>query len=428
MKKLLTFLLLTIMVVTMAACSGTANAGSTSQTIITASDSAEPAQQTSAIASAPITSDYEPDDLTVSMNDADTTVIRLEGGSIAVEGSGVSVSGKIATVTAAGVYNIQGTLNDGQIMVDTQDAGTVTLILNGATLTNTTSAPIYIANAEKVVLTLADGTQNSVTDGTTYYYPDESDETDAAIFSNDDLTINGSGALTVNANYNNGIASDDDLKIVSGTLTVNAVHDGIKGQDSVSVKDGIITINSGADGIQSTNAEEAEKGYILIDGGTLSITSGLDAIQAATSLQINGGNFTITSGGGSINNSTTGGGMWGGRGMEGNPNKPAESAKGLKAGVDLTIMGGTFNINSADDSIHANNSITISDGNILISSGDDGMHADTSLTINGGEINLSQSYEGLESAVIAIIGGIIHLNASDDGINAGGGADGSSVN
>jgi len=427
MKKLLNFLL-TIIIVTLTACSGNVNADVTSQTVITASDSLGSAQQTQAISSTPITSDYDPDDLTVSVNVADTTVIRLEGDSIAVEGNGVNVSGTIVTVTAAGVYNIQGILNDGQIVVDTQDAETVTLILSGADITNTTSAPIYVANAEKMVITLADGTQNSLTDGATYCYPDESDEPNAAIFSHDDLTINGDGALTVNANYNNGIASKDDLKIVSGTITVNAVNDGIKGKDSVSIKDGVITINAGADGIQSTNADEEGKGYILIEGGTFNITSAFDSIQAETNLQINGGNFTITSGGGSVNNSTDGGGMWGDRGMEGNPNKPTESAKGLKAGVDITVMAGTFNINSADDAIHANNSVSINDGTILMASGDDGIHADTTLTINGGEINLTQSYEGLESAIITVNGGTIHLHASDDGINAGGGADSSSVN
>jgi len=434
MKKLLTSLLQAILIVSLTACSGATITDSTSQTFTTASDiipdggSPVTASQVQAVDSDPIISDYTSEDLTVSVEDANTTFIRLEGNSIAVEGNGVNVSGTIVTVKAAGTYDMQGILNDGQIVVDTQGAGTVMLILNGANITNNTSAPIYVANAEKVVINLADGTQNIVTDGTNYYYPDASDEPNAAIFSNDDLTINGTGSLTVNANYNNGIASDDDLKIVSGTITVNAVHDGIKGKDSVSIKDGVITINSGADGIQSTNADDEGKGYILIEGGIFTITSALDGFQAETDLQINSGVLTITSGGGSLNSSSTGGGMWGGPGMEGNPDKPTESAKGLKAGVDLTLMAGTFDINSADDSIRANNSVIINGGVIQIASGDDGIHADATLTINGGEINLTQSYEGLESAIITINDGTIHLNASDDGLNAGGGADISSVN
>jgi len=414
MKKILTILFLTILFASLTACSGT-----------TAWDTASQAQTG---LSTSITSDYNADDINVSADDASATAIMLEGGSIAVEGSGASVNGTLVTVTSAGTYSLQGVLNDGQIIVDTQDTGTVWLILNGTDITSMISAPVYVANADKVVITLADGTLNTLTDGATYYYPDESNDPNAAVFSQADLTINGNGALTVNANYNNGIASKKDLKVVSGTITVNAVNDGVKGKDSVSIMGGDITIHSGADGIQSTNAEQAGRGYILIEGGTFNITSALDGIQAETNLQIDSGDFTIISGGGNVNSSTTGGGMWGGPGMEGNPNKPADSAKALKAGEDLTIMDGTFNISSADDAIHANNSVTINEGVIHMASGDDGIHADSALTINGGEINLTQSYEGLESAIITINGGDIHLVASDDGINAGGGADSSSMN
>ena len=130
------------------------------------------------------------------------------------------------TITAIGTYNISGTLNNGQIIVDTEDEGTVNLVLNGATINNSTSAPIYVRSADKTVITLADGTQNDVTDGAAYTYDDaEAEEPNAAIFSKDDLTINGGGALTVTANFNDGITSKDDLKITSGVITVNAVND-----------------------------------------------------------------------------------------------------------------------------------------------------------------------------------------------------------
>lgn len=222
------------------------------------------AGKTDAAAATPITASYDAEDLAVSVDGSLSATIRLDGDSISVDGGGVLVSGSVATITNAGVYNIQGILNDGQIVVDTEDEESVTLILNGAIITNLTGAPIYVANAEKVVINLAEGTQSVVSDGTEYAYLDESGEPNAAVFSKDDLTINGSGTLTVNANYNNGIASKDDLIITSGTIIVNAVNDGIKGKDSVSIAGGNITIASGADGIQSTNADEAEKGYILI--------------------------------------------------------------------------------------------------------------------------------------------------------------------
>ena len=374
--------------------------------------------------------EYDPEDIAASPIDAEgSTLIQLNGNSISVNGSGAIADESVVTINTAGTYQVSGTLKDGQIIVDTTDQENVILILAGVELTSQQSSPIYIANAEKVILTLADGTENTVTDSENYLVLDESGEPNATIFSKDDLTINGEGTLTINANYNNGIASKDDLKITGGTIYVNAVNDGIKGKDSVTIRNGLITIFAGADGIQSTNEEDVEAGVITIEGGTLNINTALDGIQAATNLFITGGEFTIISGGGSANTSENGGGIWGNRGgMEGNTNKPLDSAKGLKAGVDLTITAGTFNIDSADDSIHANHSITIDGGKFLMSSGDDGIHADSSLTINNGEITLTQSYEGLESAVITINGGTIHLKASDDGINAGGGADRSSMN
>jgi hypothetical protein len=104
--------------------------------------------------------------------------------------------------------------------------------------------------------------------------------------------------------------------------------------------------------------------------------------------------------------------------MEGNPNQTTDSAKGLKAGVDLTITGGTIQISSLDDAIHSNDSITINGGDLTLASGDDGIHADAALTINGGDLEITECYEGLESRIITINDGTIRLTASDDGINA----------
>jgi hypothetical protein len=176
------------------------------------------------------------------------------------------------------------------------------LILDGATLTCADNAPIYVVQADKVVITLADGSTNVVSDGATYNAEAvAADEPDAAIFSKADLTLNGGGALVVNATYNHGIVSKDDLKITGGTITVNAVNDGVKGRDSVAVKDGALTINAGGDGLQANNDEDAEKGVIAIEGGVLVITAGQDAVQAETQLQVSGGELTLTTGGGSAN-------------------------------------------------------------------------------------------------------------------------------
>lgn len=393
MKKYTTLLLLFILIFMLAACSGESVAVEEAANTLVSTD------PTLAATAVPITIAYDEDDLSPNETSTDMATITLAGDSVNVEGDGVSVNGSIVTISAGGTYSISGVLNDGQIVVDSQDAGTVNLRLNGVDITNHTSAPIYVSNAEKTVITLADGTENVVTDGASYVFTDaETDEPNAAIFSNDDLTINGSGSLTVNANYNNGIDSDDDLKITGGTVTVNAVNDGIKGRDSLAVLDGYITVNAGGDGLQANNDEDAEKGVVSIEGGVLNIVAALDGIQAETQLSVSGGTINVTSG-------------------EGSSSSTADSAKGLKASVALTIAGGTITVDAADDGLHSNSSITISGGDIVVASADDAVHSDDTLVINSGNLTITQSYEGLESDIIVINDGIIHLAASDDGIN-----------
>jgi Carbohydrate-binding domain-containing protein Cthe_2159 len=346
---------------------------------------------------------FDESDLEASENSADMSLISLNGDSITVEGDGAIVNGSTVTIFQAGTYSISGVLNDGQLLVDTPDEEIVTLVLNGASITSSTSAPVYILNAEKTVITLAEGSENFMTDSDSYLFVDpESSEPNAAIFSNDNLTINGSGYLVVNANYKNGIVSNDDLKITAGSITVNAVNDGIKGKDSLAILDGSITINAGGDGLQAYNDEDLEKGYVAIEGGVFYITAGLDGIQAETQLAINNGDFTIKT----------------------NQSDSVESGKGLKAGTALTITGGIFKIDAADDAIHANEYIIIDSGEFALASGDDGIHADTSVTINGGNINILKAYEGIESTHITINDGNIHLVSSDDGLNASNGQGG----
>jgi Carbohydrate-binding domain-containing protein Cthe_2159 len=223
--------------------------------------------------------------------------------------------------------------------------------------------------------------------------------------------------LTVNANYNNGIQSKDDLKITHGNITVNTTNDGIKGKDRIVVKDGNITVKAGGDGMQSNNIEEQGKGHISIEGGTIKITAGGDGIQAQSSVIISGGNTTISSGSGSntVNRSSS----WGNRGRAySNTGSTSISAKGIKAGTDLTINGGVINIDSSDDSLHSGNGLTIKGGKINIASGDDALRASSTIEINGGDINIIKCYEGIEGSVITINDGNVRLVSSDDGINA----------
>ena len=332
----------------------------------------------------------------------DVIDITLNGDSITVNASGVAtVAGSKVTITSAGNYRITGALTNGQVIVDTDDEETMRLILNGVDITCSSSSPIYVEDAKKVIIVLQASTENYVADGTSYNLETGTDEPNAAVFSKTDLTIYGDGMLNVDANYNDGIASKDGLIIKSGTVTVNSVDDGIRGKDYLIVKGGVVTVNAGGDGLKSDNDADYSKGYISVESGTIAVVCGGDAISAATDVLVSSGDFTLTSGGGS--NHVT-----------------SASAKGLKAGVTLIIDTGTFMINSADDGVHSNMNMAINGGSFEVSTGDDGFHADTYLEINGGTINITKCVEGIESAVIKINGGEIHLTSSDDGINVAG--------
>jgi hypothetical protein len=342
---------------------------------------------------------------------SDVIDIELNGDSITVSATGVAtVDGSTVTITSAANYRITGTLNNGQVIVDTDDKETIRLILNGIDITCPNSAPIYIKNAKKVILVLQEGTENYVADGTSYILEAETDEPNAAVFSKSDLTIYGDGTLNVDANYNDGIASKDGLIIKSGIITVNSVDDGIRGKDYVIVKGGEVTVNADGDGLKSDNDADDAVGYVSVEAGVINVVSDGDAIQAVTDVTVTGGKFSLTSGGGSNGYVYSG-----------------TSAKGIKANVSVTINGGTFTIDSADDAVHSNDEITVNGGSFVISTGDDGFHADTSLEVNGGTIDITESYEGIESATITINGGDIHITSSDDGINTVGGNDGSGM-
>lgn len=334
--------------------------------------------------------------------------ITLNGDVIAVDSPNVVVSGSRATIGAPGVYRISGALNNGQISVNAKDKGAVRLILSGATISNADGAAIDIVEADTAIITLAENTTNSIADGSSYVFsaPDV-DEPNAAIFSKADLTIDGTGALNVQGNFNDGIASKDGLVIANGAITVNAVDDGIRGKDYLVVHDGVITVTAKGDGLKSDDEEDPAKGYVAIGKGSFTLTAGGDAIQAHTDVLISGGVFTLTSGGGStVSPSDT------------------LSAKGIKSGVNLTIDGGEFKIDASDDALHTNDSMTVNNGRFELTSADDAMHADNTIEINAGVVRILRSYEGIESRVITINGGDVLVTSSDDGINVADGTGG----
>lgn len=342
-------------------------------------------------------------------NSADLVPITLNGSSVSVNGAGATANGSTVTISSAGTYSFSGTLDNGQIIVNTEDTKIVRLILNGANISCSSNAAIYIENAEKAMIVLADNTKNMVSDGSSYSSDEE--DANAAIFSKTDLTIYGDGSLSVSGNYNDGITSKDGLIIASGNITVDAIDDGIRGKDYLIVNRGNITVTAGGDGLKSDNAEDEGRGYITINDGTFDITAGGDAIQAEKDILVVYGELELTSGGGSDASLSA-----------------DASAKGIKSGIISQFYGGTISVNAADDAIHSDGDIEFYGGTFNLASGDDAIHAEYNLEISAGDIYITESYEGLESALgsITITDGYINIIASDDGINvsAGGASSG----
>lgn len=211
---------------------------------------------------------------------------------------GLSVNDKEVLITRAGTYVFSGTWNDGQILVDIGKESEAVLVLDGVNITNTKSAPIYIKSSEKVKIELADGKENILTDAEFYQFEDpQENKPNACIYSKDDITIKGNGSLTVNANFNNGIGTSNDLKITGGKITVKAFNNGLKGNDSVTISGGNIDITADADGIKVDNTEEAHKGFVNITGGSIKIKAKDDAIDSVRSVTVNNADVKVSVGG-----------------------------------------------------------------------------------------------------------------------------------
>ena len=276
----------------------------------------------------------------------DTTgaaVITLTGDGASISGNGAYVYDGDVVIAEAGRYVLSGSLEDGSIIVDAHDSSKVWILLDGVEINCSDDACIQVDQADKVFLTLAEGSQNILTSGSVYSDTALSDGTDGAIFAHDDLTINGSGSLTVTAQYSHGISANDDLVITGGTITISAVDDAIHANDSIRIKDVAITVTAGDDGLLTSN--EVENGYLYIESGTLDITASGDGIH------------------------TTG---------------------------DITVAGGEINISAGDDGIHSDASVFVQSGTILISDCYEGIEA-LIIDVSGGDVSINCEDDGFNA-------------------------------
>lgn len=307
--------------------------------------------------------EYSKRDMDASFDESSATKITLSGDSASVSGSGAAAEGSTVTISTAGTYIVSGNLTDGSITVTTSENDKVQIVLNSVKIACSSGPAIDIQSADKCFITLAEGTQNSLSDGSAF----TSEDANACIYATCDLTINGSGSLDVSGNYRHGVFSKDDLVVYGGTIRVSAVEDGLNGKDSVKIGAGDISIDSGADGVKSSKSTNPEKGFVYVSGGSLSIDAEDDGIQAKTY---------------------------------------------------LCIAGGSIEIDAADDTLHSDLEGALNGGSTTVRSGDDAFHCETKLEVNDGSFVAEACNEGYEAEQVVVNGGDTNICALDDAMNA----------
>ena len=380
------------------------------------------------------TSFAQTDDTMFTSRDTDTAYydgrivnIQLSGDTATADSNAVQIKGSAIKITEEATYIFTGAFN-GMIAVDCDKDAQPQLVFNGATVHSETSAALYVMDAGKVILTLAEGTENYLSNGGTFEAVD-SEDIDAALYSKRDLTVNGSGQLTVLSPAGKGISSKDNLCITGGAISIQSASHGLDANDSLRIQNAALTVTAGMDGIHCENPTDTDFGYVYISSGSFAITAEGDGIAAGAWLQVKDGSFTLLTGGGHENGESHSSGNWGG--FPGNPGghstttdtTDSASMKGIKAATGMLLSGGTYTIDSADDALHCDASLTVESGSYTIATGDDALHAEETLSILAGTVDISISYEGLEALHIVVAGGDIKLTATDDGINAAGGND-----
>lgn len=330
------------------------------------------------------------------VNTTTTTTDTTQSDTYSADATKIDLSTS-TTIDKGGEYVLSGTLADGSITINTTES--VHLFLENANITSSSSSPINIESADKVTITLMKDSTNSLNDNRKA----TNEASGAALYSRDDLVINGTGILNVKSTYNNGIESNDDLVINSGNIKVEATNNAIKGQNTLTINDGSINITSSDDGLKADNEEE---GSIIINGGTININSSDDAINALNNVEINGGNITINAKGKGIKVDST-------LTIKDGTIDIKESKEGFEA-YTILVDGGSIKINSSDDGIN------IADSSVSSSNNPHSAAIDGSLTINNGSIYINCSGDGLDSnGSIYMNGGSVLVDGPTNDGNGG---------
>ncbi len=342
-----------------------------------------------------ITDMFTKRDLAGTYDESEAVKITLSGKTAACNSSNVQIEDGVVTIKAAGVYVLSGTLTDGTIVVDAGDDDKVQLVLDGVSIMAADYAAIYAKNADKVFVTLAEGAGNSLTVSGDYVQTDDNN-VDAVIFAKCDLTLNGTGSLTVKDNMGHGIVSKDDLVVTGGTYTIYSQDHCLNGKDSVRIADGTFNLSCDEDGIHAGN-DDQQDGYVYIEGGDINISVGDDALHAEGLLIITGGDIDVS--------------------------KSCEGVEGYK----ILVTGGDIDVVSSDDGFNAAGGSSGSGYNHDGFGGGPDMggvymdaDSDAYIFITGGTININADGDGIDSnGCIGITGGSVYvLGPSDNGNGA----------
>lgn len=282
--------------------------------------------------------DYDYEVTSTDVGPSPSYIYISESNEVTIDGDFAEVVNDQIVISAGGSYEISGVLTDGSIYIDAQDKGVVQLVLNNITISNDQTTPIYIEDAGEVIITLAEGSDNTIIDTSDEMTQDPTGEENmAAIFSKDDLTFNGSGLLTIETSVKNAVVSNDGLVIESGSYNIDAANNGLKGKDYLIVLDGVLNITAGEDGMKSTN-------YLEIVNGMVAINSTEDALHSGNALIIQDGDITINAGDDAIH------GEYAAIIYDGSVNIES-SYEGIE-GYDIAIYGGDINIVATDDGMN----------------------------------------------------------------------------
>ena len=325
-------------------------------------------------------------DYDTSYDESTASKIELSGSSAKVSGDGVTVSDSTVTISKAGTYVISGQSDGMQIKIAADKSDDVKLVLKGATMTNTDAA-ISATSAGHVYLTLAEGTTNSLSDSSS----NSDEKANAALFSKVDLTINGSGTITVDGKKSNAIKANDRLHITGGTFNITSVGDAFNVNDELNITGTTMTIDAKEDGVKVDNDDDTSVGTMYLSDNTITVTAGDDGIHASGDLVIDSGTYTVKN-----------------------------STEGLE-GKSITINGGDITIYSTDDGVNAANKnaqqseifFAMNGGNLTVEVGQgdtDPIDSNGNITVTGGTIKMTGQTGFDFDGTATYTGGDIYFN------------------